>query len=166
MIVAPVYLRAWRMQKGLGQDRLAEAGRLSQSAISRIESGAVIPSIPTLLRLTKALDISLAEILVPPQNTAGGLPRFAADRIAKGIVSGKYPAKPSEAKVCRDFALLIGEKLKAQAVPGWKRISRQRLHSRRRALWMKKTYSKALIQQIHWRVDKELAGGTYAAQGH
>lgn len=55
-------LKELRHQKGLTQDELCFRADVSIDAISRIESGSRVPSIVTLEKITRALDISLASL--------------------------------------------------------------------------------------------------------
>ena len=48
-----------RLRRNLTQKQLAERMNTTQSVISRLESGAAKPSLPTLQRLAKALDSRL-----------------------------------------------------------------------------------------------------------
>lgn len=49
-------LRALREKRGLSQRELAERVGTTQSAIARLESGQISPSLPTLDRVAAALD--------------------------------------------------------------------------------------------------------------
>jgi transcriptional regulator with XRE-family HTH domain len=53
------HLRALRVQRGFTQDRLAERSDLSADAIRRLEAGMFSPSLQTLVKLTRGLDLSL-----------------------------------------------------------------------------------------------------------
>jgi DNA-binding XRE family transcriptional regulator len=48
-----------RRQKGLTQAELAERVHMSQSSLARIESGKANPTLNTLLKIAKALDVQL-----------------------------------------------------------------------------------------------------------
>ncbi|MET8690823.1 helix-turn-helix transcriptional regulator [Streptomyces sp. NPDC004732] len=50
----------WRRQCGMSQAELASAAGTGQAAISRIESGHDIPTLPVLERIATALGCSLA----------------------------------------------------------------------------------------------------------
>lgn len=58
MDVATV-LRQARRRKGWSQRRLAEVSGLPQSTVGRIESGAVVPRVDTLVHLLRACDEGL-----------------------------------------------------------------------------------------------------------
>jgi len=56
-------LGALRQERGLTLDALAEATGLDKGYLSRLERGLKGPSVATLLRLSQALDVSVAELL-------------------------------------------------------------------------------------------------------
>lgn len=56
-------LRASRIAQNLSMTALAERAGLSQQMVSYVERGLRIPSLDTLLRLTDAMDLDLAEIV-------------------------------------------------------------------------------------------------------
>jgi transcriptional regulator with XRE-family HTH domain len=55
------YLRAWRLQKVLTQDQLAEKAEVGAATVPRAESGKPVNAI-TAARLAKALGITLTEL--------------------------------------------------------------------------------------------------------
>ena len=59
-------LRAVRKDKGMTQEALAEAADLHSTFISNVERGYRVPSLPTVLRLSVALDL-------PPGDLVDGL---------------------------------------------------------------------------------------------
>jgi transcriptional regulator with XRE-family HTH domain len=65
-------VRELRETRGLSQDELAShAGLGSQGALSNVEQGKRLPSLPTVLALADALGVPLTEIIEPaPANTA------------------------------------------------------------------------------------------------
>lgn len=56
-------LRSFRKQRGLSQDDLAEAAKLSRNYISDIERGVRNPSLLALVRLSRALRLPLREMI-------------------------------------------------------------------------------------------------------
>lgn len=60
-------IRLLRTKKGLAQDRLAEEAGLDRSYMGMIERGESAATITTLLKLAKALDCSLEDILADVQ---------------------------------------------------------------------------------------------------
>lgn len=56
-------LRTLRQEKGLSQTELAEMMDVSRQAVSRWETGAVVPSTENLVRLSKLYDVPLDEIV-------------------------------------------------------------------------------------------------------
>ena len=63
-------LRQVRMAKGLTLDRLARLSELTRGYISLVERGLKVPSIAALLRLAKALDVSVAYLFDPNSTPA------------------------------------------------------------------------------------------------
>lgn len=59
-------IRKLRKQKGLSQDRLSKLADLSYNTIIKLESGGITnPSIHTLQKIAKALDVSVDDLLKP-----------------------------------------------------------------------------------------------------
>lgn len=58
-----INLKKLRLQKGLSQRKLADKANISQSMLSDIENNKVNPTIITLQKLAKALDIDIAELI-------------------------------------------------------------------------------------------------------
>jgi transcriptional regulator with XRE-family HTH domain len=56
-------IRSYRKQRGLSQEELAEAARLSRNYISDIERGVRNPSLLALVALSRALRVPLRDIL-------------------------------------------------------------------------------------------------------
>lgn len=68
-----------RKAKGMTQAELADATGRSTDAISQIERGVSVPSVDTLVSLTKALSTSVDQLLVIDSN----VPRARSARLAK-----------------------------------------------------------------------------------
>ena len=60
------YLRQWRKRRRLTQDVLAERAGTYPSVISHFESGGRAISLDMAVRLCRALDIKLGQLLEPP----------------------------------------------------------------------------------------------------
>jgi ribosome-binding protein aMBF1 (putative translation factor) len=58
-------VRERRLELGLSQVELAERAGMTQSALSRLEAGAVVPTIPVLDRVCAALDAKLVVAINP-----------------------------------------------------------------------------------------------------
>jgi transcriptional regulator with XRE-family HTH domain len=56
-------LRRLRNERGLSQERLAEAASLTADYIGFIERGENVPTLTVLLKLAKALSVDAAELL-------------------------------------------------------------------------------------------------------
>ena len=52
-----------RTEKGLSQEKLAELLNVSRQTISRWESGETLPSADNLIRLSRALDVSVEDLM-------------------------------------------------------------------------------------------------------
>src|SRR5260370_16249723 len=59
-------VRERRLALGLSQAELARRAGMTQPALSRLEAGGVVPTIPLLERISAALDADLIVQLVPP----------------------------------------------------------------------------------------------------
>jgi transcriptional regulator with XRE-family HTH domain len=70
-------LRRLRTAKGLTLDRLASQSELTRGYISLVERGLKVPSIAALLRLAKALDVTVAYLFDPNPTPA---PRYTIFR--------------------------------------------------------------------------------------
>jgi transcriptional regulator with XRE-family HTH domain len=56
-------IREIRLKKNMSQNDLAIECDFEKSSLSRIESGQANPTMRTLLRISKALDVHIAELL-------------------------------------------------------------------------------------------------------
>ncbi len=56
-------LRVLRLARGLTQERLAEAAGITPTYTSDLERGTKVPSLTIILRLTRALEIDVSELL-------------------------------------------------------------------------------------------------------
>ena len=57
-------LKKLRKQKGLSQDRLSKLADVSYNTVIKLESGGITnPTIETLQKLAKALDVSVDELI-------------------------------------------------------------------------------------------------------
>jgi len=56
-------IKQFREQKGLTQERLAEKASLSLGYIARLEIGRHDPSLSTLVKLAKALKVTVGELV-------------------------------------------------------------------------------------------------------
>ncbi len=57
-------IRGLRKERGLSLERLSVEASVGKGFLSEIEQGLAIPSLTTLARLAKALDLELYELLV------------------------------------------------------------------------------------------------------
>ena len=82
-------LRHARLAKGMRQQALADLAGCSKSMLSKIEADRVVPSLPTLQRIAKALEITLANLLAdPPEgeivSRPGSRPVLNVDPLRRG----------------------------------------------------------------------------------
>jgi quercetin dioxygenase-like cupin family protein/DNA-binding XRE family transcriptional regulator len=83
-------LRAYRKLKRLRLHELAVAAGCSESLVSRIENGLVMPSLSSLHRLSRALGVNVANLLEPPCESAfivfapGQRPTTSVGRVPEG----------------------------------------------------------------------------------
>lgn len=63
LIAVGARVRRFRERAGLTQEKLAEAATLQPETISRIENGALSPSISTLALMARALQVPIGDIL-------------------------------------------------------------------------------------------------------
>ena len=64
-------VHALRTRRGLSQRELAELVGTTQSAIARLESGVISPSLPTLDRIANALGVELQVTFTEPDAAHG-----------------------------------------------------------------------------------------------
>jgi ribosome-binding protein aMBF1 (putative translation factor) len=57
------YLRDARVKSGISQNQLSQLAGISRTGLRHIESGDVLPSFANVLRLARALKISMRELL-------------------------------------------------------------------------------------------------------
>lgn len=56
-------MRAARIKRGISQEKLAELAGVSQSSITRFETGATMPPADAALRIADALGLSIEQVL-------------------------------------------------------------------------------------------------------
>jgi transcriptional regulator with XRE-family HTH domain len=62
-------VRAYRVKLGLSQAQLAELVEREPSYLQKIEYGDAVPSVPTLVRLARALGVEIARLFQPRRTT-------------------------------------------------------------------------------------------------
>jgi transcriptional regulator with XRE-family HTH domain len=83
-------IRHARLAKGMRQQALADLAGCSKSMLSKIEADRVVPSLPTLQRITHALEIDLARLFASPAlggdivSRPGGRPVLNVDPLRRG----------------------------------------------------------------------------------
>lgn len=56
-------LRRWRKERGMTMVVLAGSAQCSQGFLSKVEGGLLLPSLPMLQRLSRALEVSMGALL-------------------------------------------------------------------------------------------------------
>jgi len=64
-------IKEWRKRRGMTARRLAELSEVHFVNISKMEAGNGDPQLSTLLRLCKALGITLDQLVVQPKHKGG-----------------------------------------------------------------------------------------------
>ena len=67
-------IRAYRLQKGMSQGDIEKRTGLLRCYLSRVENGHTVPSLETLQKIARALDLQLSEF-------------FAEDKVAKDMAA-------------------------------------------------------------------------------
>jgi transcriptional regulator with XRE-family HTH domain len=96
-------LRAFREVKHLSQGDVEKRTGLLRSYISRVENGHTIPSVETLEKLARALEVPLYQLFYEGRKSPR-LPNPPKRSTAAEIVSG---ASPKEARVLERFRRLL-----------------------------------------------------------
>lgn len=82
------HIKALRSQLGLTQEKLAARIERSVDAVSKIERGASLPSLETLIGIARVLDVPLERIIAPLQiETQKALPRIELEGQLLGLAS-------------------------------------------------------------------------------
>lgn len=63
-------LRDWRLARGLTQVELAGAARVGLTSVRDIEHGRQVPTIATVMKLARALEVTLEMVHWPEKRTA------------------------------------------------------------------------------------------------
>ena len=98
-------LRALREEKDFSQGEIEKRTGLLRCYISRVENGHTVPSVETLEKFARALEIPMYQLLYdgekPPQ-----LPNLPKRRSASEIAWG---SSGKDARILRKFRLLLGK---------------------------------------------------------
>jgi transcriptional regulator with XRE-family HTH domain len=148
-------LMAWRRQKGLTQDALAQRANLTRPYLSRIESGLVDPALSSLRSLASALDVRLGQLLdeTPEQKQ---LSREELDQLARAALRpGTKTTQSSPA--ARALTQLIKERRRSlglyreRQTRSIRKPSGQGKHAAR---WMRAALGEVQWQALLRRIDK------------
>lgn len=61
-------LRVWREHRGMTAAQLAEAAGITPAHVSKLESGKGSPSVAVLVKIAKALNVSVEELISPEED--------------------------------------------------------------------------------------------------
>ena len=79
-------IRELRAQKGVTQEELADRCGMFRTYLSRIESGQANPTLTALHTLARGLEVSVLELLSPPEAAMARVRVKGAQRISRGRV--------------------------------------------------------------------------------
>ena len=88
-------LKALRQKKGLSQYRLAQESGISQSFLSALEAGSKWPTVYTLDKICRCLDLSLAEFFSED-------PEQVPDHV-RPLLEEVRRLKPEQCRILADF---------------------------------------------------------------
>ena len=152
----PLYLHAWRVQRGLTQDALAKRAGLTQAQVSTLENQAHLPTLKTLNKLAQALGAGVGELMNPPPRPYPSLSRHDIDAIAEAVVSGERRLAPRFNRLADAVASLVSRKLNAYSVPGRVVNRGKRWNGKFKAMKVWRLFPELVLTQILSRVDRKL----------
>lgn len=79
-------VKSWRDKLGISQEKLAERADLHRTYISDVERGARNPSLTSITKLAKALDVSVSVLFAPCKPAESHQVKLAAGEEAKELV--------------------------------------------------------------------------------
>jgi transcriptional regulator with XRE-family HTH domain len=104
-------LKAVRESKQLSQGHIEKATGLLRCYVSRVENGHTVPSIETLEKWSKALEISLSQLFADNGEAAEPLPAFKnhAPKLKRGAANSLRQIEAALARMnSRDIIILTG----------------------------------------------------------
>ena len=150
-----VHVRAWRLQRQLSLQTLAQRSGVPQGALSLIEQGRRTDlRLSTLERLAQALGVSPQALLAPPPPLT--LNRAEREAVAQTIVHDAPLAFPQYESLVNDMAHVVSCKLRAFQAPGTRRIRGQRWRVNRRLDDVRARYGESLVREVLSSVEIEL----------
>lgn len=151
-----INISLWRHQKGLTQAQLASLSGIPRPNLCNIERGLSDPTLSTLSKIARALNISTSLLLSSPPTKLPTLNRHDIDQVSRALVSGKRSMKPELNALADQCASLITQKLQAHKAPGFSRVARLKLDKGFKKSFLFKKYDSKLINQILVRANKFL----------
>lgn len=150
------HLSAWRSHLQLSQNELAERAGIPRPNLSAIERGRRDPTISTLEKIARALNLSVGQMLDQHPDSIENPGRHTVDEIAQAVASGDRSLTPSENQLADDIASQVINLLESHGAPGAacvKKLSRDDFH---RPLKTRARYGAALVDRILKRLPKHL----------
>ena len=157
--IPELHLRLLRKTRGLSQIELAARAGMTQAAVSEIERGGRLPTLRTLSRLSRVLDVAPTTLLGSSEQCS--LSRETTDRIARAILQGERTLPQDEQRLVNAVGSLVIQKLRAHKAPGLRRYTRKRWQASWRPIWVRRTYGERTVSQLLRRVEALLAMGTF-----
>ncbi len=153
MALASIHL--WREKKGFTQDQLATLSGIPRPNLSNIERGLTDPTLSTLTKIARAMDLTVSLLLSSP-TTLFKLDRHQIDAVARAIVTGDRKLEVGLNKLADEGAALMTHKLQAHQVPGYLIVKRLKRDDGFRKIRLVEKYNSQLIKQILDRTNKFL----------
>lgn len=113
-------IRGFRLQRGLSQGDIEQRTGLLRCYLSRVENGHTIPSLQTLAKIARALDIPLASFFAEATGGEGGaavppVPQLSGNEVAFLMQIQRYAAALNDAD--RQNVLAMVKKMAFSALP-------------------------------------------------
>jgi len=150
-----LYLKEWRISKGLSQGQLACATGIPQGALSIIERGKRDITVRSLERFAQSLDVDIARLFQAPLADLQ-LDRHEREEIARAVVEGSELKDPVKNELAFDLRSAISRKLIAFRAPAARMVRTSRWKVSARYSDLQKKYGTQLIHDILGRTEKLL----------
>ena len=85
-------IRNYRLQKGMSQGDIEKRTGLLRCYLSRVENGHTIPSLDTLSKIARAMELPLSQFFSDPNHSNGskGLPQLSDDEVRSCAAGLRY----------------------------------------------------------------------------
>lgn len=149
----PIHL--WREKKGLTQEQLAQLSGIPRPNLSNIERGSTDPTLSTLSKIARAMNLTLSLLLSPPASFTK-LNRHEIDAVARAIINGERKLSGELNELTDECAALMVQKLQAHQSPGYSTVKRLKADKGLKKARLFEKYNASLIKQILQRTNKFL----------